>query len=203
MAPAPRSVDERLHQGQDLLLGGFVEDHPVAQRLTVGCEESGERLALDAEIPPAVEGRIPQERERLDSELGTELLGETETVLGAQADDVEGGPVMSASKLLDARRFALAGRSVRIPEPHQKRTLPGVVACEGHVGSGCDIDDIHRGQRTVGVGTDRLGPVDGVGRCWVARGGAVAAVTAGRGDQQERRGEGEGDERTRRSAARA
>jgi hypothetical protein len=134
-----------LDQGEDLFLGGLVEDYPVAERFAVGAEQDGERLALDAEVAPAVERRVPQEWERLDTELGAELLGQTKAVLGAQADEIERGTVMSASELLDARRFALAGRSVRGPEPDQQGPLAGVVAREGHGRTGRDVDDIHGG----------------------------------------------------------
>lgn len=175
-----------LDEGEDLFLGGLVEDHPVAERFAVSAEQDGEGLALDAEVAPAVERRVPQEWERLDTELGAELLGQTEAVLGAQADEIEGGTVMSASKLLDARRFALAGRSVRGPEPDQQGPLAGVVARQGHGCAGRDIHHIHGGERAVSAGSggsDRLGLVacGGRGRLGLAR--AVAGVTTRGGDQ--------------------
>ena len=114
---------------------------------------------------------VPQQRERLDSEVGTELLGQVEAVLGAQADDVEGGSVMSASELLDVRRFALAGRSVGRPEPDQQGALAAVVVGERNGRSRTHVDDVDGGECTRSVRSGRLSLV--VGRCGAGRRGAV------------------------------
>ena len=88
--------------------------------LEIRCEHDELTVRLHAEYRPRIERWVPQQLGHLVLSLLEESLREWEVILGSEANNLDDVFVLS-SELLDLRRFCLAGRSMRGPEPQQHR----------------------------------------------------------------------------------